>query len=296
MEHKLDNIDRKIIEMLQKNARTPVKEIAKEVFLSSPAVSARIEHLERADHRLPRPDQPSISRLSYKSIHQPGSRTQPKKRLLSLHPVHPKRHRMQLRHRRLLHAHRSSLPLHHGTGPLHQRTPAVRPHQNTDRILHQRRTQRSAGGVNHIPRPASRQRSASASYRDKAFPPSYPAQRIAHPPPGRKLILGSSAALIIAFPADHSTQHLHPNSRVKTSPTQLVGWQSALFFKSPLSERLQDASSDFWKTVLAEFRQPRSQPPTKPRRQAAHASRASVFQQKKNSNEPQIHHCSSLMS
>ena len=38
MEHKLDNIDRKIIEMLQKNARTPVKEIAKEVFLSSPAV------------------------------------------------------------------------------------------------------------------------------------------------------------------------------------------------------------------------------------------------------------------
>ena len=47
MEHKLDNIDRKIIEMLQKNARTPVKEIAKEVFLSSPAVSARIEHLEK---------------------------------------------------------------------------------------------------------------------------------------------------------------------------------------------------------------------------------------------------------
>ena len=191
MEHKLDNIDRKIIEMLQKNARTPVKEIAKEVFLSSPAVSARIEHLEkkRADHRLPRPDQPSISRLSYKSIHQPGSRTQPKKRLLSLHPVHPKRHRMQLRHRRLLHAHRSSLPLHHGTGPLHQRTPAVRPHQNTDRILHQRRTQRSAGGVTptgifykpyHIalpadseaPRPPYRQTTGNS-----AFPPRYPAQR-----------------------------------------------------------------------------------------------------------------------
>ena len=68
--------------------------------------------------------------------------------------------------------------------------------------------------------------------------------------------------------------------------------ESALFFKSPLSERLQDASSDFWKTVLAEFRQPRSQPPTKPRRQAAHASRASLscaslFPQKK-PNQP--HH------
>ena len=31
------------------------------------------------------------------------------------------------------------------------RTPAVRPHQNTDRILHQRRTQRSAGGVTPLP-------------------------------------------------------------------------------------------------------------------------------------------------
>ena len=48
MEHKLDNIDKKIIEILQINARTPVKEIAKEVFLSSPAVSARIDHLEKS--------------------------------------------------------------------------------------------------------------------------------------------------------------------------------------------------------------------------------------------------------
>ena len=67
----------------------------------------------------------------------------------------------------------------------------------------------------------------------------------------------------------------------------ILGWRkSALFLKSPLSERQQAASSDFLKTVLAEFRQPRSQPPTKPRRQAAHASRASLsrtpLSQKKN--------------
>ena len=37
---------------------------------------------------------------------------------------------------------------------------------------------------------------------------------------------------------------------------------------------LSEASSDFWKTLLADSRQPRSQPLTKPRRQAAHASRA----------------------
>ena len=73
----------------------------------------------------------------------------------------------------------------------------------------------------------------------------------------------------------------------------ILGWRkSALFYKSPLSERLQDASSDFCKTLLADSRQPRSQPPTKPRRQAAHASRASLscaslFPQKK-PNQP--HH------
>ena len=44
----LDAIDLKIIEILQKDARTPVKDIAKEVFLSSPAVSTRIEKLEKA--------------------------------------------------------------------------------------------------------------------------------------------------------------------------------------------------------------------------------------------------------
>lgn len=40
MEKELDNIDKSIIRILQENARTPVKDIAKEVFLSSPAVSA----------------------------------------------------------------------------------------------------------------------------------------------------------------------------------------------------------------------------------------------------------------
>lgn len=48
MERELDNIDKSIIRILQKNARTPIKEIAKEVFLSSPAVSARIERLEKS--------------------------------------------------------------------------------------------------------------------------------------------------------------------------------------------------------------------------------------------------------
>lgn len=185
MEHKLDNIDRKIIEMLQKNARTPVKEIAKEVFLSSPAVSARIRHLEKNGLITGYHAQINPVFLGYHIKAFINLEVEPnQKRLLSLHPVHPKRHRMQLRHRRLLHAHRSSLPLHHGTGPLHQRTPAVRPHQNTDRILHQRRTQRSAGGVTptgifykpyHIALPADSE--APQTTGNSAFPPRHPAQR-----------------------------------------------------------------------------------------------------------------------
>ena len=44
----MDIIDRKIIHLLQGNARTPLKYLASKVFLSSPAVSARIERLEKA--------------------------------------------------------------------------------------------------------------------------------------------------------------------------------------------------------------------------------------------------------
>lgn len=43
----MDVIDKKILRILQKNARTPIKAIAAEVFLSSPAVSSRIEALEK---------------------------------------------------------------------------------------------------------------------------------------------------------------------------------------------------------------------------------------------------------
>ena len=42
----MDQIDEKLIEILQQNARMPLKAIASQVFLSAPAVSARIEKLE----------------------------------------------------------------------------------------------------------------------------------------------------------------------------------------------------------------------------------------------------------
>jgi len=43
----MDSIDKKIIKILQENARMPIKEIASMVSLSSPAVSTRIAKLEK---------------------------------------------------------------------------------------------------------------------------------------------------------------------------------------------------------------------------------------------------------
>ena len=44
---KMDKIDKKLLSLLQENARYPLKYLASQVFLSSPAVSARIERLEK---------------------------------------------------------------------------------------------------------------------------------------------------------------------------------------------------------------------------------------------------------
>lgn len=43
----MDHIDEQIITWLQKNARTSLKELSEAVFLTTPAVSNRIERLER---------------------------------------------------------------------------------------------------------------------------------------------------------------------------------------------------------------------------------------------------------
>ena len=43
----MDQIDQKILSLLEKNARMPLKKIAEQVFLSPPAVATRMERLER---------------------------------------------------------------------------------------------------------------------------------------------------------------------------------------------------------------------------------------------------------
>ena len=46
--HSLDKIDRKLLELLQENARYSLKQLSERVYLSSPAVAARIEKLEKS--------------------------------------------------------------------------------------------------------------------------------------------------------------------------------------------------------------------------------------------------------
>ena len=48
--YEMDPIDRQILNILQKNGRLPLKEIAAQVFLSSPATSARIDRLTKAGY------------------------------------------------------------------------------------------------------------------------------------------------------------------------------------------------------------------------------------------------------
>ena len=45
----MDKIDVKIVSLLQENARMPLKQLAKEVYLSSPATAARIDKLQKDD-------------------------------------------------------------------------------------------------------------------------------------------------------------------------------------------------------------------------------------------------------
>ena len=48
MKHTLDKTDIAILNILQKNARTPIKAIAEQVFISAPTVAARMEAMEKA--------------------------------------------------------------------------------------------------------------------------------------------------------------------------------------------------------------------------------------------------------
>ena len=128
----MDTIDRKILTILQQNARTPLKVIAEQVFLSSPAVSARIERLESAGYIQGYQAQLSCAALGYQI-----------KAFINLEvgvlPVYrglPERDGVQLRDGRLFHVHQGVFPHDAGAGSIHQPTASVRQNAHADRLFH----------------------------------------------------------------------------------------------------------------------------------------------------------------
>ena len=99
----MDRIDRKIIDILQTNARAPLKEIADRVFLSSPAVSARIAKLEK-DGVLTGAGCPAQAGAAGQGVHKPGYGPQAQAGVLPLHPKLRQCCGVQLCDRRLQHA------------------------------------------------------------------------------------------------------------------------------------------------------------------------------------------------
>ena len=76
----MDRIDRQIVSILQKNARTPLKVIAEKAYLSSPAVSARIERLEKAGIIEGYSAQVNVERLGYHIMAFINLEVQPKQK------------------------------------------------------------------------------------------------------------------------------------------------------------------------------------------------------------------------
>ena len=83
----MDEIDLKLLRLLQKNARTPIKTLAGEVRLSSPAVSARIERLEKQG--VIRAYTLDLDPLQlghpYSRVHPSGYAAHPERGILSVH-------------------------------------------------------------------------------------------------------------------------------------------------------------------------------------------------------------------
>ena len=112
----MDQIDREIMNMLQKNARIPLKAIAQEVHLSIPAVSARVERLEPGEcHLWIYNDRRSgEDGIPYYCIYQYGVKTGTKGWILQIYPGGSECGRVQSYYRSLLYVDQSTVPKYHG--------------------------------------------------------------------------------------------------------------------------------------------------------------------------------------
>ena len=106
--HELDAVDRTILNILQRNAKCPLKEIAEKVYLSTPAVSARIEKMEKEGYIL--------GYQAYQGTDQSGGFAGGKKCVLSVCEKVFKCDRMQLCDRRIFYGVGSTVSQHNRAG------------------------------------------------------------------------------------------------------------------------------------------------------------------------------------
>ena len=149
----MDDLDRKILSLLAKNARMPVKEIAEQVALTSPAVSSRIHKLETDG---------IISGYTV-VLNRPADRVYVDALIsLSVTPSHRGRAggtdaeqqgsaAMLPRHRCLHLPHQSQLRQHAPAGAPHFTVPEAGHHQHPDHPFHPRQPRRP--GSNDAVRP-----------------------------------------------------------------------------------------------------------------------------------------------
>lgn len=95
----MDEIDLKLLRLLQKNSRTPIKTLAGEVRLSSPAVSARIERAGEAGRypRLYARPRSASARPPHSRLCASGYAAGTESRVLSVYRSDPQCSGMQLR-------------------------------------------------------------------------------------------------------------------------------------------------------------------------------------------------------
>lgn len=133
----MDKIDRKILSLLQENARYPLKYLAQKVFLSSPAVSTRIERLEKAGIlRLSCNDWSRCSWISYYCIYQSDFRPKTKGWVLSLCQRLSKCTWMQLCYWYIFNHVKGSLSKYNGIRHLYRTSAKIWEHTDTDCILY----------------------------------------------------------------------------------------------------------------------------------------------------------------
>ena len=113
--HELDAVDRTILNILQRNAKCPLKEIAEKVYLSTPAVSARIGK-RRIYSRLSGTGESGSTWISYQGTDQSGGFAGGKKYVLSVCEKVFKCDRMQLCDRRIFYGVGSTVSQHNRAG------------------------------------------------------------------------------------------------------------------------------------------------------------------------------------